>query len=50
MSFLSNETLSELLFFVLHFLHLSLPLGMIIIVGIHVMRCSRPFIVPPKVI
>ncbi len=50
MSFLSNETLSELLFFVLHFLHLSLPLGMIIIVGIHVMRCSRPVIVPPKVI
>ena len=50
MSFLSNETLSELLFFVLHFLHLSIPLGMIIIVGIHVMRCSRPLIVPPKVI
>ena len=49
-SFLSNETLSELLFFVLHFLHLSLPLGMIIIVGIHVMRCSRPVVVPPKVI
>lgn len=50
MSFLSNGTLSELLFFVLHFLHLSLPLGMIIIVGIHVMRCSRPVIFPPKVI
>lgn len=48
MSFLSNETLSSMLFFVLHFLHLSLPLGMIIIVGVHVMRCTRPVILPPK--
>ena len=49
-SFLSNETLSGILFFLLHFLHLSLPLAMLILVGIHVMRCSRPVIVPPKVI
>jgi coenzyme F420-reducing hydrogenase delta subunit/ferredoxin len=50
MSFLSNETLSGVLFFILHFFHLSMPLGMIILVGIHVMRCSRPVIFPPRFI
>jgi len=50
MSFLSNKTLSSMLFFLLHFLHLSLPLATLILIGIHVMRCSRPVITPPKII
>ncbi|MBI3584596.1 MAG: hydrogenase iron-sulfur subunit [Nitrospinae bacterium] len=50
LAFISNETLSGMLFFLLHFMHLSLPLATLILIGIHVMRCSRPLIVPPKII
>ncbi|OGV96660.1 MAG: hypothetical protein A2W53_06050 [Nitrospinae bacterium RIFCSPHIGHO2_02_39_11] len=50
MAFLSNETLSQMLFFLLHILHIALPIATIILIGIHIMRCSRPVITPPKII
>ena len=50
MSFLNNETLNRMIFFLLHLIHLGLPVAMIILIGVHVMRCSRPILMPPKVI
>jgi quinol-cytochrome oxidoreductase complex cytochrome b subunit/coenzyme F420-reducing hydrogenase delta subunit/Pyruvate/2-oxoacid:ferredoxin oxidoreductase delta subunit len=50
MALLSNETFSQMLFFLLHFLHIALPIATIILIGIHIMRCSRPVITPPKII
>ena len=49
-SFLNNESLSGMLFFLLHFLHSALPFAMLILIGIHIMRCSRPILKTPKVI
>ena len=49
-SFLSNESLSGMLFFLLHFLHSALPFAMLILIGIHTMRCSRPILKTPNVI
>lgn len=49
-AFLSNETLSQMLFFILHILHIALPIATLILIGIHIMRCSRPVIVPPRII
>lgn len=49
-SFLYNENLSGMLFFLLHFLHSALPFAMLILIGIHIMRCSRPALKAPKVI
>ncbi len=48
-SFLKNETLAPLLFFVLHLIHLALPVALIIVIGLHVFRCSRPVITTPKI-
>ena len=49
MSFLKNESLHALLFFVLHLVHLALPVALIIVIGLHVFRCSRPVIATPKI-
>ncbi len=48
-SFLKNESLHALLFFVLHLVHLALPVALIIVIGLHVFRCSRPVIATPKI-
>lgn len=47
-SFLSNESLNAMLFFLLHLIHLGIPLLMIILIGVHIMRCSRPVLNPPR--
>lgn len=49
-SFLYNENLSGMLFFLLHFLHSALPFAMLILIGMHIMRCSRPVLKTPKAI
>lgn len=48
-SFLRNEAIDPLLFFVLHLIHLALPVILIIVIGLHVFRCSRPVIATPKI-
>ncbi len=47
-SFLNNEGVSILLFFILHLVHLALPVAMIILIGLHVFRHSRPVITTPR--
>lgn len=47
-SFLSNESLNAMLFFLLHLIHLGIPLLIIILIGVHIMRCSRPVLNPPR--
>ena len=49
-SFLTDETLNKMLFFLLHLIHLGLPVAMIILIGLHIMRSSRPILMPSKII
>ena len=49
-SFLSNESISGMFFFLLHFLHVALPLGMIVLIGIHIIRCPRPVLKTPRAV
>ncbi|MEK6692766.1 MAG: hydrogenase iron-sulfur subunit, partial [Nitrospirota bacterium] len=49
-SFLSDQTFAGMLLYLLHLIHLSIPLAMVIIIGIHVMRCSRPVLSPLRAI
>ena len=49
-SFLSKDSMSVMLFFLLHFLHLGLPLAMLIIIGVHIMRFSQPVLRPPWIV
>ncbi len=49
MSFLSNESLDMLLFFVLHLMHLALPVAMVFLIGLHIFRLSRPVIATPRI-
>ncbi len=46
-NFIPTGTMNSLFFFVLTFLHLSLPSLMLVILWIHCMRISRPVINPP---
>ena len=48
MSFLNNEGVNILLFFILHLVHLAMPFAIIILIGLHVFRHSRPVITTPK--
>jgi coenzyme F420-reducing hydrogenase delta subunit/Pyruvate/2-oxoacid:ferredoxin oxidoreductase delta subunit len=48
MSFLNNEGVNVLLFFILHLVHLAMPFAIIILIGLHVFRHSRPVITTPK--
>jgi len=47
-SFLNNEGVNVLLFFILHLVHLAMPFAIIILIGLHVFRHSRPVITTPK--
>jgi quinol-cytochrome oxidoreductase complex cytochrome b subunit/coenzyme F420-reducing hydrogenase delta subunit len=49
-SFISSEVFNAMLLYLLHLIHLSIPLAMVIIIGIHVLRCSRPVLKPPLAI
>lgn len=46
-NFIPSGTMNSLFFFVLTFLHITLPLVMLVILWIHCMRISRPVINPP---
>ena len=48
MGFLSDETLSRPLFFIITFFHLALPLLSLIIIWIHLSRISRPVMIPSR--
>ena len=48
MSFLNNEGVNILLFFILHLVHLAMPFAIIILIGLHVFRHSSPVITTPK--
>jgi len=48
MGFLSDETLSRPLFFIITFFHLALPLLSLIILWIHLSRISRPVMIPSR--
>jgi coenzyme F420-reducing hydrogenase delta subunit/ferredoxin len=45
--FMSNESVTPLLFFVMTYLHITIPLVVLILAWIHCMRISMPLINPP---
>ncbi|MGK7345638.1 MAG: hydrogenase iron-sulfur subunit [Candidatus Nitrospinota bacterium M3_3B_026] len=47
-TFLTNETVTSVLFFVTNYLHLMIPCFLLIMAWIHYMRLSRPLISPPR--
>ncbi len=47
-SFLTNDSVNSLLFFVLNYLHTSIPALLLILAWIHCMRISMPLINPPR--
>lgn len=47
-AFVSNDALPQSFFFLNLFLHVSLPLGAVAMLWIHVSRVARPLIFPPK--
>lgn len=49
-AFLSNDTVTGLMFFIIIFLHVSVPVGLFFLIWIHVIRTSRPVINPPRMI
>ena len=46
--FVSNSTITTLLFFIVNYLHLTIPFLVLILAWIHCMRISMPLINPPR--
>jgi coenzyme F420-reducing hydrogenase delta subunit/Pyruvate/2-oxoacid:ferredoxin oxidoreductase delta subunit len=49
-AFLTNDTVTGLLFFLIIFTHIVVPLWLFFIVWVHVTRISRPIIYPPRAV
>ncbi len=49
-AFLTSDTVTGLLFFLIIFTHIVVPLWLFFIVWVHVTRISRPIIYPPRVV
>jgi len=47
-TFITNQSVTPVMFFVTNYLHLLIPCFLLIVAWIHYMRISRPLINPPK--
>lgn len=47
-NFLTNDSVNSLLFFVMCYLHLAIPIGLLVLAWVHCMRISMPLITPPN--
>ena len=45
---LSNSSVNSMIFFVMTFLHIAAPIGILILAWVHCMRVSKPLLGPPK--
>jgi coenzyme F420-reducing hydrogenase delta subunit/ferredoxin len=49
-TFLADDTVTGLMFFIIVFLHVAVPAGLFFLIWIHVIRTSRPVINPPRLL
>jgi len=47
-NFLTNDSINQLLFFVLNYLHMAIPILLLILAWVHCMRISMPLVNPPR--